>query len=437
MGTATVAVGISSSAAQASAGTGDSSMDRGGTRVFDLTGGPYIVGQWQHIVGVYDASGRTATLYQNGVVVATSSSPVGTYAPKTNGDLAIGSYANPSLNDLGYENAFTGGIDEVAIYPSALSRAQIQAHFANGTNPNRTTPYETLITADNPSGYWRLNEAPHDPAINLGTLGSLADGVNSDTREIAGPGLPGFGQGNKAGNFDGISSSIEIGNPVGLNFNGQITLEAWVKPDSDSNTGASILGHGPNHNFIAETSLRIANGLYEIGSNDGTPHLTSFTVTSDLTSGEWVHLVGTYDGNAWNLFRNGEAVSTTADLTGALAVNNANWAIGARGRWKDAFGILAGAAFPDRAFSGSIDEVAIYDYALTRAQASAHYSAGLSGGTPLTISQSESNVILTWDIGILQASDTLLDESFEDITDNSPATIPANQVRKFYRLRFE
>ncbi len=249
--------------------------------------------------------------------------------------------------------------------------------------------------------------------------------------------MPGFGQGNKARDFDGISSSIEIGNPEGLNFNGQVTLEAWVKPDSDSNTGASILGHGPNHNFIAETSLRIANGLYEIGSNDGTPHLTSFTVTPDLTSGEWVHLVGTYDGNAWNLYRNGEAVSTTADLTGALAVTNANWAIGARGRWKDAFGILAGAAFPDRSFSGSIDEVAIYDYALTRAQASAHYSAGLSGGTPLTISQSASNVILTWDIGILQASDTLLDESFEDITDNSPATIPANQVRKFYRLRFE
>ncbi|YCM43142.1 LamG domain-containing protein [Verrucomicrobiaceae bacterium 227] len=409
----------------------------GGARVFDLTGGPYTVGEWQHIVGVYDASGPTATLYQNGAVVATSSAPVGSYAPKTNGDLAIGSFGNPSLNDLGYENAFTGSIDEVAIYPSALSAGQVQAHFSNGINSARAVPYETLIITDKPSGYWRLNEAPHDPAVNLGTLGAVADGVNANTREVAGPGLPGFEAGNRARAFDGITSSIEIGNPSELNFTDQITLEAWVKPASGLNSVSYILGHGPNHNTSAETFLRIANGSYEVGSNDGTPHLAGSPATPDLTSGEWIHLVGTYDGEAWNLYRNGEAISTNADLTGALAVVDANWAIGARGRWKNAFGIVAGAAFPDQSFTGSIDEVAIYDYALSPAQAASHYSAGLSGGSPLTIAQSGALVILTWDIGILQASDTLRDDSFEDVGAVSPALVPASQVRKFYRLRFE
>jgi len=83
-----------------------------------------------------------------------------------------------------------------------------------------------------------------------------------------------------------------------------------------------------------------------------------------------VHLVRTFDGTRWNLYRNGMPVASDTDLTGAVTVENATWAIGARGRWKNAFGILAGATMPERTFTGGIDEVAIYNYALSPARCS-------------------------------------------------------------------
>jgi len=411
----------------------------GGTRVFDLTGGPYTVGQWQHLVGVYDASGPVARLYQNGELVASSSTPNGTYAPKTSGDMAIGSYSNPLLNDLGYENAFTGSIDEVAIYLRALSLGEVQSHHANGTNPARGTPYETLITSHGAAGYWRLNESTHDPEVNRGTLGATADGVHSNTFIIDGPRSPaylGFDPANLARDFDGIDSYVELGNPAGLNFSGAISLEAWVKPAALTSIQSYVLGHGTNHNASAETALRIFSDWYEIGANDGTGHFAEFDATPDLGAGNWVHVVGTHDGTAWNLFRNGVLVATNPDATGALAVSNANWAIGARGRWKDAFGILAGAAMPDRAFTGGIDEAAIYDYALSPVQAASHFFTGLYGAQPLTIARSGPNVILTWPGGTLQGADSV-NGPYSDVPMGSPATIPATEARRFYRIRFQ
>jgi len=74
--------------------------------------------------------------------------------------------------------------------------------------------------------------------------------------------------------------------------------------------------------------------------------------------------VGTYDGANWNLYRNGTLLTSRADTTGALTVN-ANWHIGSSNG-------------NSRFFDGEIREVAIWDSALTAAQAAAVYA----GTTP-------------------------------------------------------
>src|SRR5439155_3489762 len=92
-------------------------------KVFDITGGAYTVGQWCHLVAVYDSSVPSATLYLDGVQVAQSTTPNGTFSPNTSFPLSIGGFSD------GAQNPFVGDIDEVAVYSNALSSAQVLTHY--------------------------------------------------------------------------------------------------------------------------------------------------------------------------------------------------------------------------------------------------------------------------------------------------------------------
>jgi hypothetical protein len=110
-------------------------------------------------------------------------------------------------------------------------------------------------------------------------------------------------------------------NPAGLNFSGQITLEAWVQPEAVQNAESCIIAHGGNDTFSGKLFLRIENDIYQVQSYTGVGHGTSYPVPiEDLGSGNWVHLAGTYDGANWNLYRNGVLVASTADAKGGRDV---------------------------------------------------------------------------------------------------------------------
>jgi hypothetical protein len=399
-------------------------------RSIDLTGGPYTLGQWAHVAATFD--GTTGRLYVNGTQVA-SQAVVGSYAPNTDTiQFCVGGFFD------GSQNPFIGAVDEVALYDSALSGSQILTHYQIGTNAARLTPYETLVLSANPVEYLRLDEPATKTVANSGTLGVDANGVYVNTTNIlTGPTTAGFLSGELAVPFDGALSYVELGNPSALNFQGPISLEAWVQPSSaQAFSDADIIAHGYNDNASAEVALRIESGVYQIVAHDSADHLASYEVPSDdLGTGNWVHLVGTYDGAKWNLYRNGVLVSSVADATGAVQVSNANWAIGARGRWKNV------ATYPDsgedRVFLGGIDEPAIYNYALSEAQVARHYSTGLHGKLLLSYSLSGSTLTLTWSGGTLQQASTV-NGSFADVSNaTSPYTVNLNgSTQKYFRLRY-
>ena len=267
-------------------------------------------------------------------------------------------------SDTGF--SFNGDLDETVLYTNALTAAEVLAHYENGINPTPTIPYEQLVQGKNPAGYWRLNEPAYtapDPstlpvAVNSGSAGAAAEGRYSVYSQ---PGAPaanfgGFGAGNYACNFspNGLPTSVILGNPAELNFTGQITLMAWVKPQATDGL-RNIISHGYRSTPDQELQLRISSGAYDVGSWSPGEGVSSPAGMATADIGLWTFVAGTYDGTKWSLYRNGALVATNAGPLGAVLVEE-NWAIGARGTGTERF------------FQGGIDEVAILTNALSAAQ---------------------------------------------------------------------
>lgn len=448
-----------------------------------VTDTDYTIGKWQHLVVTWepqfdngDPGGNgnnqwqgVLTAYVDGVAVA--SNPSALYAANREitetgspaADLGIGSYN--AASGLG-QNPYEGDIDELAIYNGyVLTPEQILAHYETGIGARSDANYETLVlSAGNdgfgtqrlgPKTYLRFNDPADFPVANRGTASDAADGnlvLTTTTAEgPRAPAYPGFEPSNNAVSFDGLKSWGSLNNPPGLNIAGQITLEAWIKPDASQGDPARIISHGPAvpSNFLiqfpipdnavtnsSEVFLRIDGGanyvvgsieviytnLFEVSSN---MYSASFPIPAgDLGGGEWVHLVGTYDGTHWRLYRNGTEVASEAAAVGALMEDNADWAIGSAGNgWADYY-------------TGAIDEVAIYAHALTPTQVAAHYLAGTAVTSPISITRSGGDVTITWPSGTTLQEATVVSGPYTDVAGSpvSPLTLPATGT-KFYRWR--
>jgi hypothetical protein len=458
----------------------------GGSGQDVITQVDYNVGEWQHLVVTWEPyadsspalNGGTAytgvlTAYVNGSAVASNTAAV--YSANTDptedaapaSDLAIGAYN--AASGLG-SNPFEGDVDELAIYTGfVLTPEQILEHYQAGTNVYYGTNYSSLVltagltlqaTPGNersglPKTYLRFNGPPASPAWNSGTLGYLADGNQLNApASVAGPRPPayvGFGSGNTALSLDGTNQWASLLEPAGLEIAGQIAIEAWIKPNPTNGNPARIVSHGPltytvypggppPTDFGAPTNgnevfLQIegtpGSYFYTIGSSAFTNGVgTTYHVASapapdsDFTNDVWVNLVGTYDGTAWRLYRNGALIATTVDPVGALTTPGADWAVGASGNgWANLF-------------TGAIDEVAIYSSSLTARQVANHYLMGKAGTTEMKITQTGGDVFVSWPSGTTLQESAKVEGPYADVpgSPTSPMKVQAPGP-KFYRWK--
>ena len=358
------------------------------------------VGTWRHVVCVFD--GLQTRLFVDGVNVGnTTLTPVQAATLEQNTQMPFRVSGTPftgSLSDGPWPAAFgtsgnrgfDGFVDEVAYYNYALTTNQAAAHFSAATT--NSAGYKAQILADSPVGYWPMDDPATTPpgplptVANSGSAGAGANGTVSWGGLVgqSGASHPGFGVGNQAVLLDGANGYVNLPNPTALsNITGNVTLMAWVKPGV-RNGFRDIIAHGWDGDY-AETFLRISRGganngygstnFYEVGTSDGGEGNYYDSATVVMPEGDinnWVFLAGTYDGSAWNLYRNGQLVASLSSPNGAIAVTN-RWSIGSRnGPPSPTAFFAAGAANPEKVFAadgcffgGYIDEPAIFSTALS------------------------------------------------------------------------
>jgi hypothetical protein len=147
-----------------------------------------------------------------------------------------------------------------------------------------------------------------------------------------------------------------------------MTLEAWVRPTALSGYRTVIMKDVPDelaYALYASDDSSRPNTWGRIGD-------TSYdaTGTTSLPLNTWTHLASTYDGTTLRLFVNGVQVASRT-ISGAIQTSIDPLHIGGNAIWGEYF-------------SGLIDEVRIYNHALTAAQIQTDMNAAVSGAVPET-----------------------------------------------------
>lgn len=230
--------------------------------------------------------------------------------------------------------------------------------YAKGTN----LALEPLDYGD-PSlvGYWPLNEGTGTTASDESgdNYGGTWGGTQAGSSTYYAPGKIQ----NWAGYFNGSNDYVTVGNPSALQITGPLTVSAWINPSSlgtwvriVSNSWQSSSITGP---FLMEETA--SSGVTCLLGNGGGSVNTG---SNALTVGTWSNVACVYSGSSLTVYVNGVAMASS-NFSGSLSYSNGYpWVIGAQ----------MATSTPNAVFVGLINNVRIYNRALTGPQIAALYN---------------------------------------------------------------
>jgi concanavalin A-like lectin/glucanase superfamily protein/chitobiase/beta-hexosaminidase-like protein/parallel beta helix pectate lyase-like protein/uncharacterized protein DUF6298/collagenase-like protein with putative collagen-binding domain/uncharacterized protein DUF1565 len=208
--------------------------------------------------------------------------------------------------------------------------------------------------------HWKFDEG-------MGTSASDASGNGNTATLVNGPSWS-TGTVGKALYFDGVDDNLVVATSSSLNLSGSFTLSAWVNPASMSTDFRSILVKNYTYYLYASVAGYCGSGNPLGGFSGGSDHNT-VCQASPLPVNTWTYLALTYDGATLTLYRNGAAVAGAA-VSGAPSSTTETLQIGA-----SQYGEY---------FQGRIDEVRIYNKALTATEIQASYESQSPRESPKT-----------------------------------------------------
>jgi hypothetical protein len=342
--------------------------------------------EWNHLAGVYDGSTGVVRLYLNGSEVASATAPAAVGNAAQEASIA---YDDGVGSMIGYEkDYFDGRIDDVLIYNRALTGGQIrqlcgiELESLEITGPDEvaessqaqykaTAVYDNSDTedvTDSVDCVWSV-EPNNNCGIAAGLLttemvdlptdvtitAQYTEGENIQEAQKDVSILPICPSGS-ALEFDGQDDYIDLGSGGLLSGYDSFTISAWINAN-DSAKRKTIYSEGNSGNIFPHITFRIlrpsdiSSKELQLIVRDNNADSSSITWSTPFPSG-WHHVVGIRNGSDVKLYIDSVGKTATGNVAGPLSVNGV-----AIGRSK----VTSYTEF----FDGIIDEVAIYNRALS------------------------------------------------------------------------
>jgi glucose/arabinose dehydrogenase/PKD repeat protein/chitodextrinase len=235
----------------------------------------------------------------------------------------------------------------------------------NDTGRSASTTYRYRVraadAASNLGGYSPEAQATTSsvPATPQGLVGAWAfsEGSGSTTADASGNGNVGTitnatwstqGRYGNALSFNGTSSVVRVPSAASLNLTTGMTLSAWIRPTASQSGWRTIVQRQADAYFVTSSNdqpMRPAGG----GTIGGGVRFVGGPTANPLNT--WTHVAVSFDGNQLRLYVNGTQVATRGANGTIQTVANPLW--------------IGGNQPYGEYFQGLIDEVRVYNRALT------------------------------------------------------------------------
>ena len=243
--------------------------------------------------------------------------------------------------------------ENTSLLVNGTGDVEISANIT-GDADNNVADYAQLVNSLDPKAYWRFEETTGTDAANSATGASslLAAGDGTYRAGIS------IGQAGVLGNAVDVSGNRYVEtvsfDSLGV-YNSEFTMVAWFNRADGSGSDRMVFGNdnpGPSSHHRMHSGFRGNQLTMRFWSND----LQGGPVLNNIVD-EWHHVTFRLnaDGSNWRkrIFYDGNSVATNTNANPFLEQN---------------FPLLIGRAVGGRNFVGGIDEVAVFDGALTDAQ---------------------------------------------------------------------
>jgi glucose/arabinose dehydrogenase/PKD repeat protein len=284
-------------------------------------------------------------------------------------------------------------------------------HSDNGLSPSTTYRYRARSEdpSGNLSGYSPVAAATTDaaPPAPPGLVGAWAfsEGTGAATADASGSGNAGAINGavwtnqGRFGNallFSG-AGTVRVANSTSLNLSSAMTLSAWIRPTAVQSGWRTVLQREADAYLLsagtADGPLRPGVG----GTFGGITQGIAGPTASPLDT--WTYLAATYDGLILRLYVNGTQVATRTVSGPIQSVSNPLW--------------IGGNSPYGEYFTGLIDEVRVYNRALTASEIQSDMNAPLVPSAPDSLPPSSPAGLTATALGSSQ-----IDLSWNSSTDN-------------------